>query len=237
MSTSPSSAAESLRARPDASADRTGGRTRTSGGQPVGLAPVRSRRRPWLLALGALLAALGALTVVWLVGAAGQRQEVLALRADVAYGQALTTDDLALVRVSVDPGVAVLPGAHREAVVGQVATTRLTPGMLLTSDMIEPMGEPGPGRVLVPIAVPAERMPAGGLRAGDRILAVDSEAAGQAGVGPAATPTAATVVRVGPADINGVTVVDVTTTSAAGPSLAVAAANGRVALVVEPNGN
>jgi hypothetical protein len=204
----------------------------------TGLAPVRGRRRPWLLGLGALLAALGSLTVVWLVGAAGQRQEVLAVRADVAYGEAVTADDITITRVSVDPGIEVLAGSDRDSVVGQVATTRLAPGMLLTAGMVEPVGEPGPGRVLVPIAIPAERMPAGGLRAGDRILAIDSEAASaEAGSLRAAGPTAATVVRVGPVDINGVTVVDVTTTAAEGPGLAVAAANGHVALVVEPNGN
>ena len=203
----------------------------------AGLAPVRGRRRPWLLGLGALLAALGSLTVVWLVGAAGQRQEVLAVRAELAYGEVVTADDITIARVSVDPGISVLPGADRDVVVGQVATTRLTPGMLLTEGMVEPVGEPGPGRVLVPIAVPAERMPAGGLRAGDRILAVDSEPAGSdVGASVAAAPTAATVVRVGPADINGVTVVDVTTAAAAGPRLAAAAANGRVALIVEPTG-
>ena len=216
----------------------TGRSTRSPGLAGAGLAPVRGRRRPWLLGLGALLAALGALTVVWLVGAAGQRQEVLAVRADVAYGEVVTADDMTIARVSVDPGISVLPGADRDAVVGQVATTRLTPGMLLTAGMVEPVGEPGPGRVLVPIAVPAERMPAGGLRAGDRILAVDSEPAGpDAGVSVAASPTAATVVRVGPADINGVTVVDVTTTAAAGPRLAVSAANGHIALIVEPTGS
>ena len=215
------------------------GSARSATGQTAGLAPVRGRRRPWLLGLGALLAALGALTVVWLVGAAGQRQEVLAVRSDVAYGQVVTADDITIARVSVDPGVAVLPGAERSAVVGQVATTRLTPGMLLTEGMLEPAGEPGPGRVLVPIAVPSERMPAGGLRAGDRILAVDSEdaAAADGGVGVAAAPIPATVVRVGPVDINGVTVIDVTTASTAGPALAVAAANGHVALVVEPSGS
>jgi len=202
-----------------------------------GLAPVRGRRRPWLLGLGALLAALGALTVVWLVGAAGQRQEVLAVRSDVAYGQVLTADDITIARVSVDPGVAVLSGSDREAVVGQVAATRLTAGMLLAPGMIEPAGEPGPGRVLVPIAVPSERMPAGGLRAGDQILAVDSEADVDGGAGVLAAPIAATVVRVGPADINGVTVVDVTTDSSSGPALAVAGANGHVALVVEPSGS
>lgn len=200
------------------------------------MAPVRGRRRPWLLGLGALLAALGALTVVWLVGSAGQRQEVLVVRADVAYGEVLTAEDIALARVSVDPGVAVLPSADRDLVVGQVATTRLAPGMLLTADMFGSVGEPGPGRVLVPIAVAGDRMPAGGLRAGDRILAVDAQDDGAGSPsGPTAATTSATVVRVGPPDINGVTVIDVTTAAAAGPALAVAAANGHVALVVEPS--
>ena len=236
MTTTPS-AVGPARARTDATT-AGGGRSEGPRAPGAGLAPVRGRRRPWLLGLGALLAGLGSLTVVWLVGAAGQRQEVLAVRSDVAYGEALTADDITIARVSVDPGIAVLPGVDRDAVVGQVATTRLTPGMLLTEGMVEPVGEPGPGRVLVPIAVPAERMPAGGLRAGDRILAVDSEPAGpDAGASGAAEPTAATVVRVGPADINGVTVVDVTTTAAAGPRLAVAAANGHVALIVESNGS
>lgn len=237
MTTTPSSVG-STAARADANSGRAARSARSTDLPGVGLAPVRGRRRPWLLGLGALLASLGALTVVWLVGAAGQRQEVLAVRADVAYGEVVTADDITIARVSVDPGVAVLPGDTRDAVVGQVATTRLTPGMLLSAGMVEPVGEPGAGRVLVPIAMPAERMPAGGLRAGDRILAVDSEPTGpDTAAAAAAAPTPATVVRVGPADINGVTVVDVTTTAAAGPRLAVAAANGHVAIIVEPVGS
>lgn len=236
MTTTPS-AVGPTRPRTDSTPRRPGRSATSAEDTGPGLAPVRGRRRPWLLGLGALLAALGSLTVVWLVGAAGQRQEVLAVRSDVAYGEVMSTDDLTIARVSVDPGIAVLPASERDAVVGQVATTRLSPGMLLTDGMVEPAGEPGPGKVLVPLAVPAERMPAGGLRAGDRILAVDSEAVGSdTGGSVPATPTAATVVRVGPPDINGVTVVDVTTAAAAGPRLAVAAANGHVALVVEPSG-
>ena len=203
-----------------------GNRDRSSAGPA--LAPIRGRRRPWLIGLGVLLASIGALTVVWLVGGAGQRQEVLAVREDVAYGQELSSDDVTVARVSVDPGVAVLPAADRDSVIGQVATTELSAGMLLTAAMVEPTGDPGPGLVLVPIALPAERTPAGGLRAGDQILAVDSEGSDDL------SPISATVVRVGPMDINGITVVDVTTAAASGPRLAVAGANGRVALVVEP---
>ena len=199
--------------------------------QAVGLAQVRGRRRPWLIAAGALLACLGALVVVWLVGAAGQRQEVLVLRQDVEYGQVLEAEDLGIARVSVDPGIEVVPASQESLVVGAVATTRLAAGMLLTRGSVEAEGEPSAGRVLVPIALPAERMPAGGLRAGDRILAVSTEESAAARGG-----TSATVVRVGPMDVNGVTVVDVTTSTPDGPSLAIAAANGQVALVVQPAG-
>lgn len=219
---------------PTSAAPRATGSTPIHGSAPASsLAPVRGRRRPWLLGLGALLASIGALSVVWLVGAAGQRQEVLAVRSDIAYGQVLRAEDLTIARVSVDPGVAVLSSSARDQVLGQFATTRLSAGMLLTTGMVEPAGEPEPGRVLVPIAVPVERMPAGGLRAGDRILAVDSESETPTS---ATSATSATVIRVGPMDVNGVSVVDVTTTAPSGPDLAVASANGRVALVVEPSG-
>lgn len=206
---------------------------------------VRGRRRPWLIAAGALLASLGALVVIWLVGAAGQRQEVLVVRQSVAYGSVVTPQDLGIARVSLDPGVRAIPAADRAQVVGQVAVTQLVPGMLVAPGMVEPTGEPGSGRALVPIALPSDRMPAGGLRAGERILAVamDGLAGGPGGssadgseVSPTVRSVPATVVRVGPVDINGVVVVDVTVSSSDGPALAVAAADGQVALVVLPMG-
>lgn len=191
---------------------------------------IRARRRPWLIGLGALLVALGALAAVWLVGAAGQRQEVLALRSAVPYGQAVSSGDLSVVRVSVDPGIATVAASRRDEIVGQVSATQLVPGMLLSPDMVEPMGEPSDGQVLVPLAVSSDRMPAGGLRAGDRLLLVDTEPSG------GMPDTMGVVVRVGPVDVNGLAVVDVTTPSSAGPGVAVAAAKGNVALLVQPAG-
>lgn len=202
-------------------------RDRTTRPDPV----LRGQRRPWVIGLGVLLASVGALVVVWLVGAAGHRVEVIAIRQEVPYGQRISAEDLGVARISVDPGVVVVPAVNRSSLVGQVATTRLLPGMILAPGMVEPGSEPGPGRVLVPVAVAPERMPAGGLRAGDRILAVDAEP-----TGPGGAVVPATVVRVGPPDVNGSAVVDVTVSAADGPALAVAAANGRIALVVQPGG-
>ncbi len=193
------------------------------------ISPVRGRRRPWLLALGVALSAVGVLTVIWLVGLAGQRQEVLAVRSEVPFGSTVTADHLTVARISVDPGLLILPASAATTVVGQVATTNLLPGMLLTEGAVEPAGEPRPGRVLVPVAVPFDRMPAGGLQPGDRVLVLDADAADE-------TLVAAMVVRVGPADVDGTTVLDVTAARADGPRLARASAVGRLALVVEPRG-
>lgn len=196
----------------------------------AGLVPVRSRRSPWLLGLGLTLTALGVLTVIWLVGAAGQRLEVLVVSREVSYGSVIARSDVGVARVSVDPGVRVMPASEIDSVVGLSATTALIPGMLLTRGMAEPAGDPRPGYVLVPLGVRSERMPAGGLRPGDRVLVVDAEA------GPDAPATRAVVVRVAPPDVNRVTVVDVTTAPGEGPSAARASARGDVALVVEPSG-
>jgi hypothetical protein len=182
-----------------------------------------------------LLSAVGALAVVWLVGAAGQRTEVLVMRSEVPYGQAISVDDLGVARVSVDPGVAVVPSTERPLVVGQYAATQLHPGMLLAPEMVTPASGPTPGQAHVPVAIVAERMPAGGLRAGDRILLVDAGDAAAPGA-PART-FAASVMRIGVTDVNGVTVIDVATSLGDAPGLSVASANGRVAVVVQASRN
>lgn len=183
------------------------------------------RRRPWLVALGLMLAAIGALVTVWMVGAAGQRQEVLALRNDVPYGNSLSAEDIVVVRVSMDPGVHSIPASSARSVIGMVAAADLMGGALLTPGQLEPQGDPRPGWVLVPLALPSSRLPAGGLRAGDRILVVDPES-------PSTGQTEARVVRIGPEGLNGVSVLDVTTLVQHGPTLAAAAAQGRVSVVL-----
>ncbi len=172
---------------------------------------------------------MGALGVVWMVGAAGQRQEVLVVRQQLAYGDEVTAAVLGVARVSVDPGVDVVPASRRSEVVGLTVATRLTPGMLLTHEALSAQSGPPAGKVLVPLALAAERMPAGGLQTGDRILAVPTQSPPGA---PVSIP--AVVERVGEMDVNGVSVVDVTTAAQDGPRLAVAAAEGAVAIVVQP---
>ncbi len=202
---------------------------------PPPLAP-RGRRRPGLVALGVALTALGALATVWLVTSVGDRAAVLTLARDVPAGTVITQSDLARTQVAVDPAVATVPADAAATFVGMVAAGDLVAGSLLAPGQLTPTAPPGEGEVLVALAVKATQLPAGGLAAGDRLLVVDTP---QQGSDPSSTPPAtlpATVVRIGPPDVNGVSVLDVTTGEGDGPALAVRAATGRFALVLLPDG-
>ena len=156
----------------------------------------------------------------------------MVLRQTVHYGESLSASDLGIVRVSVDPGVEVVSAARRSEFVGMTAVTELQPGSLLTTGVVTTGTGPEPGRVLVPLALPADRVPASGLRAGDRLLAV-----GTAEEDDAALAVPVEVVRIGEMDVNAVTVVDVLAATTDGPRLSVFASRGEIAIVVQPSGS
>ena len=201
---------------------------------PPRVAPPRGRRRPGLLALGVALVAVGALTAAWLVSTAGQRSPVVVVLRDVPYGAVLTSGDVGSADVSVDANVATIPASQLDSVVGSVAATSLSSGTLLSRSQLTTSSPPGPGQVLVAVAVPANRMPAGGLAPGDRVLVVSTPATDADPSASAPETIPATVVRVGGVDVNGIAVLDVTAATADGPTLAARSATGRIALVVQP---
>ncbi|MBX9243811.1 hypothetical protein ICW40_03195 [Actinotalea ferrariae] len=170
--------------------------------------------------------------VAWLVGAASGRTDVLVMARDVPYGQALVAGDLTLTAVAVDTLVGTVPADQLDAVLGQVAATDLPAGALLSPAQITADAPPGDGEVLVPLPVTSERLPAGGLRAGDRLLVVDAPSAGSDPLPVAPRTFEATVVRIGEPDMNGLRVLDVAADQGDGPDLATRAASGRFALVL-----
>lgn len=192
----------------------------------TGLVSLRGRRRPWLIAIGVLISAVGVLITVWLIGSVGQRDEILVIAREVGYGQPITDEDLTVARVSADPLVRAVPATSRSWVVGRVASVSLSPGMVLTSSMTDSVGEPRLSHVLVPLALPGNRMPVSGLRPGDPLLVVDGSQGG--------APIPAVVVAVGEPDLDGAVVVDLTTEASSGPRLASAALNGQAAVIRQP---
>ncbi|WP_156388005.1 SAF domain-containing protein [Cellulomonas sp. Root137] len=192
------------------------------------------RRRPLFVVAGTVMVVVGALAAVWLVSSSGHRVDVVVMAADVPYGAPITAEDLATTAVAVDPDVETVPAGDAREVVGQVAAAFLAKGTLLARTDVTSAGVVGPGQVLVPLPLPVERVPAGGLTAGEAVLIVDAPPQGADPVDGTPRSFAATVARVGAPDINGLVVADVVAAAEDGPALAARAATGRFALVVLP---
>ncbi len=198
------------------------------------VAPPRGRRRPAFVIAGIAMVVIGALAAVWLVSSTGHRTDVVALARDVPYGATITADDLTTTAVSVDSTVPTVPASEARDVVGQIAGRALSEGSLLARSDVTSDGIVGPGEVLVPLPLTVERVPAGGLAAGEDVLVVDAPPQGADPVVGTPQSFRATVARVGVPDINGLIVADLVADAADGPALATRAATGRFAIVVLP---
>ncbi|GAA1094957.1 SAF domain-containing protein [Nocardiopsis metallicus] len=195
-----------------------------------------TRRRPWLMVLGVLLITTCALAGAALVQSLDERTQVLVVAREVAIGQVLAEEDLVAAQVSADPSVETVPADQADSVVGQTAVTPLSPGELVTRAKVDSDPLPESGHQLVAIALRPSQLPAQGLRVGDVVQVVSTP--GEGGEVPTELPlsVAATVLRVGEADMDGITVVDVQTPETDGAVLAARVATGRIALVVEAPG-
>ena len=135
------------------------------------LVPGGGRQRRWSLALLAVLVTLGsalAFVVLWMN--VGDRKPVLALKNDVAAGQIIEADDLKVVRVSADGGVALVASSASDDVVGQPATTNLLAGSLLVADAVGSDDGLAQGTTVIAIPVPRTEIPSDDLETGDRLV-------------------------------------------------------------------
>jgi hypothetical protein len=213
------------------------------GAAPYRLGSAR-RRRPAVLALAIALVAAGGLGGGVLYTATGTRVGVIALARDVPAGQAITRDDLAEARISLDP--ALHPLSVNSKVIGMRATADLKAGSLLTGADLTNDPLVLPDQQVVGLSAKAAQLPAARLHAGSLVVIVSTPAAnggadsGAAATGPATpTLTAITVrvVDVGAPDSDGNIVVDVAAPAAQGAALANLAAGGRFAVLIAAKGS
>ena len=203
----------------------------------VPLAPVPRQRRRSMLALGVVLAGLGALAGAWVFASFSHRAEVLALTRNVAMGTQLTPSDLAPVAISAGSVVKTVPIRQEAQVTGLVAAVGLRTGALLVPADLTSALVPGAGQQLVPVALKSDQLPASGLAPGGQVLVVPTPgAAGQQASGQAVLAQAvpAAVYRVSAPDENGNVVVDLLVAAAQGPPVARQASTGQIALIITP---
>ncbi len=194
--------------------------------------PRRRVRRGWVAA-GVLLIVLSALGSATLFRALGPAQEYLAVAREVPAGAQVTAGDLSVVRLSSTPGLATVPAADADQVVGRYAAVTLTAGSLLSPQQLTAQPVPGPGEQLVAVRLARDDLPGGALRPADPVLLVATGGAGSTAAA-ADEPRAfdAVVHRVAPAEGRGSdVVVTLLVADRDGPALASVAASGRVAVV------
>lgn len=196
-----------------------------------GLPRVRARRNPVLLAAGAALVVVGAAGVAWLVTSVAGTSPVLVTTHAVPAGAVISSADLAVAQVSLDPAVATVPANQRSSVVGQRAASALPAGLLLTPASTTSAPVPAPGQTLVGVAVTPRQLPAAPLQTGDPVTVV---LGGRDGDDPSpSSPTMPATVAGQTTLDDGSLVVDVTVPTSSAARLAGWVASGRALLVAE----
>jgi hypothetical protein len=127
-----------------------------------------------------VLALVGAWTAASLYASAGERVEVVVVAGDVDRFEELARDDLKVVRVASDPGVDTIPGADLDDLVGRVAATDLSDGVLLSEDQLVGRDERvvGGDEAVVGARLGPGAAPRHGLVGGARVLVVVRPATG-----------------------------------------------------------
>jgi hypothetical protein len=185
------------------------------------------------VAVGALLALLGAWAGMILVATAGGREEMLALAADVGRGEPIERDDLKVVRVAADTGVATVPAGDMDEIVGKLAATDLPSGSLLSRDQVLAEGE---RVVTTDEAVVGARLgpgaaPRGEVAPGTWVLVVVDPPAAD-GEGAAPTEVTGWLRDIGdPAENTGAREASLVVPASSAATVAAAAADERIAVV------
>jgi len=199
-------------------------------------------RRPAMLALMVLTVVAGAIGAILLVQNSAKRTEVVGLAHDVAWGQMIQVKDLVDVAVVPDPSLLTVKWADRASVAGQFAATDLLAGSLVSARSVTGAQVPGKGQALVGLLVKSGQLPATALHPQDRVLLVliaSGTAVGTTPSGAAGSSGGALsgeVFTVGAVDANGSRTVDVLVPLATATSIAQAAAEQRVSVILVPKG-
>lgn len=215
---------------------RNGRNDPADGAEPVRPEPLAPppvlRRRPVHLVAGLLAMALGAVFTAWLFVNVGNTRSVLALRQDVARGEAITAEDLMAVDLSPDPALRVVPADQRQQVVGRRAAIDLAAGGLLVDTAVTTDLLPAQGQALVGLWLTPGQLPGTALHPGDAVRVVNTPRAQDDAPTGRPRTTAATVVATETSP-DGHVLVTVTVPTGAAAPLSALAATGRIAVVVD----
>jgi hypothetical protein len=195
------------------------------------------RHRPGLAALAVLLIVLGGALAGLLALRIDHRVPVLVARHEIAVGEQIGRDDLAVARIATE-GVATIPAVRTGTVLGRYAAVRITSGRLIDDAMLSSTGLLTSGRAAVGVSLAPGRYPASGLSSGDVVQVIRAQdgaatvISDRATVGSVRSPSENVFGDTGTEDL----VVTVVLPRSAAPDVAAAAAADQVSLVLLSRG-
>ncbi|GLY17699.1 SAF domain-containing protein [Kineosporia rhizophila] len=157
----------------DSADGRSGGRPDPARGRPATerLPRPPGTRRPGLAVLAVLLIVLGAAVAGLLALRLDERQDVLVARTNIAVGQQITAENLAVAKVASD-GVAVIAADQADQVIGRFAGSEIPGGRLIDPGMLAAASLLKSDKAAVGVPLGTGRYPAGGLETGDVVQVV-----------------------------------------------------------------
>lgn len=142
-------------------------------------AHVRLRRLDLRVAVGLLLMLVAVFGGASLIKTAQARIPVLVAAASVQPGEVITASDIRIADLSLSGGVAHLPAAMKDQIVGRVATEPLWEGKLLSSGSVSQAPPLPVGMVAMSLALKPDHAVAGSIRSGDSVAVIASTAPGR----------------------------------------------------------
>lgn len=134
----------------------------------------RVRRIDVRIIVGIMVMVLAAFVMATLDKRDKARLPVLVAARTIEPGSVIAPTDLKVEEISLSNGIAYLAESRRGTVVGSIATERLFPGKLLTSESVAKTASLPAGYVAMSTALKPDRAAGGELRSGDHVAVVVS---------------------------------------------------------------
>jgi hypothetical protein len=205
-------------------------RTATSSSPPPARSTNRNRTR---IVIGAAVMIVSAFAAAVLYADAGDRQPYLVVAKRVAAGEVLNADDLGQTLAAIDGRTSAVRAADRASMIGRIATVDLVPGALLAPSQLSDRAPEASADAVIAARLDEGRAPAG-LAVGDSVLLYEVPSDGDE-VDATVAPVAGRVVAVETAADGSAQIVSVAVNPADARRAAVAAARGRITLVLAPS--
>lgn len=204
-------------------------RSATNSSRPA--TPPARRKNPVRIAIAVSVTSVGALIIGYAFLSLSDTVGVVVANQTIERGTTLTSDDLTVANVKLDPSISVVPQSDLDDLLGQAAAVEIVEGSLLSPAEVTTDPIPGIGETLVNLALQPGQFPP--LYGGAPVRVVSTASNNDEPPTEAPRFIEATVVDSSPTE-DGLMLINVLVPSDQAGLLATRAATGRIAIVLDP---